>query len=77
MWKPREIRETVAWEYRVDGARPMDLVAMLARYGDEGWELVDVVPEQFANTMAKDGVGIERPVLVTTLYRAIFKRPKA
>ena len=63
------------WEDDDRGFADADLGMLLAPYGDEGWELVNLLPERWVSIALEDSLNPAAGPWEAEVYRALFKRP--
>jgi hypothetical protein len=66
------------WDYAVERVRAADLIDTLARFSNEGLELIAVVPEEYVevkNVSAETGGA--QVAFSASMYRVIAKRQNA
>ena len=66
---------TGKWEDDDRAVEHLDLGALLAPYGAEGWELVSLLPERWVSLSEEFGQPAAAGPWEAEVYRALFKRP--
>jgi hypothetical protein len=64
------------WEYKVVSLKDQQYTASLNEFGDEGWELVNVISEDIAATSPERTAGIPMPRALGRIEKAADKLTK-
>src|SRR5690348_14939061 len=63
------------WDYAVENVRAHDLMDALERYGQDGWEIVSVIVQQYVETTNfSPEIGTEQKALIAALYHVFAKK---